>query len=111
MTFLPFLPMFHPYLRNGTKTATTRSKKYGEPGEIVESPIGPLRILSVERKTLRDVRDNWWREEGVANPSQFEKVWADIHPGTGFRPNDMKWFHLFERLGPKEAATIQGDSA
>lgn len=108
-TFLPFLPMFHPGLRDGTKVATTRSKRYGEAGDIVDSPVGPLRLLSVEKMALRTVRDNWWREEGVVSPGHFEKVWADIHPGTGFRPDDVKWLHLFElALGNLDDSDGQG---
>lgn len=96
--FLPFLDEFHTKLKDGSKTATTRSKAYGAPGDVVDSPIGPLRLLEVRKAKLCDVRDHHWREEGVDSPQGFVDIWNRIHPKRGFNGDDERFLHLFERL-------------
>lgn len=94
--FLPFLPRFREPVLRGVKTITTRSKKYGEPGDVLRTPFGLVRLTRVERRTLAHVRDNLWREEGVTCPDEFELVWREIHSTRGFQPDDVRVVHHFE---------------
>jgi hypothetical protein len=87
---------FRGPILSGRKTVTTRSKKYGEPGDVLDTPFGRVRLVKVEKATLGQVRDILWYQEGVESPEAFERVWASIHPGRGFRPDDVRFVHQFE---------------
>lgn len=95
---LPFYKRFHDPIRRREKRFTLRNERYGEPGEIIPSDVGPLLILSVRQETPAWVRDNLFRDEGCKSPADFEAVWLDIHPrAPGWeRP---RWLHEFEWVG------------
>ena len=94
--YLPFLPRFRPLIQNGVKVATARTRKYGEPGSLVNSPCGVLRILSVRKERLEDIANLYWKEEGAESPEDFQQAWNQLHPGRGWTPDLKVWFHLFE---------------
>lgn len=109
MTFLPFLDDFVPAIREGRKTRTARSKAYGMRGEVVDSPAGPLRLLSVVQVPLHIVRDGFWKSEGVESPEAFVEVWKQIHPSAGFNPDRMVFLHHFrpvERQAEQEKGGV-----
>ena len=91
----PFLPEFEDAVLSGRKTLTSRTRRYPK-GEVLQSPFGRIRILSVVRVTLGGVRDLYWREEGCESPQDFERVWKQIHPRAGFRPKQLVWLRQFE---------------
>jgi hypothetical protein len=96
--FLPFYKRFWAPIRERRKRFTLRNEVYGQPGEVVDSPVGPLRILSLRQATPAWVRDNLWADEGCTSPEDFEKVWREIHP----RAPEMdrpRWLHEFEPVG------------
>lgn len=96
--YLPFKPRFHDRIRQGIKTHTLRSRKYGNPGDVVNSPVGPLRIVAVIRATPRLVRDTMWKVEGCDSPDDFQSVWEEIH-GRGSWAETMEqpyYLHRFE---------------
>ena len=96
--FLPFREQFRDVLENGMKTATTRTKAYGKPGDVLDSMVGPLRLLYVEKVTLGFVATQMWNLEGCMDQGDFERVWESIHPGRGFVPEQMVYLHIFERV-------------
>lgn len=96
MNELPFLPQFRASVRDGRKTATSRTSRYGDAGDVLQGPGVLLRLTSVERVTLQQVQQQHWREEGVASPEEFEEVWRKIHPGRGWDPAQKVWLHFFE---------------
>ena len=98
--FIPFRSRFVPLIKEGKKTCTARTRKYGTPGDVVESTAGPLRILLVERISLSFVRDQWWREEGMESPGAFVRTWERLHPRVGFDGEQRVWLHVFERVTP-----------
>lgn len=92
---LPFYQRFHLPILERRKRFTLRNECYGQPGDIIPSDVGPLRILSVRPATPAWVRDHLWADEGCSSPDDFEKVWRQIHPN---KP-DMdrpRWLHEFE---------------
>lgn len=103
MAYLPFYPRFHDLIRSGVKNRTARTKKYGEAGDVVNSPVGPLRIKSVHLESLEAIRDVFWKDEGVESPDEFVKVWCRIHPRAGWTPAKRVWLHHFEPLRDLEA--------
>lgn len=98
MTFLPFLERFRDPILSGLKTVTTRSKAYGKAGDVLDTPFGRVRLVKVERRALAYVRDALWREEGVSSPVEFERIWNEIHTGRGFREDDVRYVHHFQKL-------------
>lgn len=96
---MPFLPRFHAAIQKGLKTATTRTQAYGKPGDILDTPAGPIKLLFVGRFKLGIVRDCLWRCEGLSGPVPFEMIWRDLHPKAGFNPDQEAWLHLFVYAG------------
>ena len=87
----------------GRKRFTLRNKRYGKPGEVIPSTFGPVRILSVVKRTPAWVRDNLWHDEGCASPADFTAVWNQIHPtAPGWEVE--RFLHEFEFVGNLEDA-------
>lgn len=93
--FLPFYERFHAPILEGRKRFTLRNRIYGEPGQVIPSSVGPLRIVSLRKATPAWVRDNLWADEGCASPEDFERVWRRIHPRTPAMDHP-RWLHEFE---------------
>jgi len=55
---IPFKPRFKAPLINGTKTWTSRTKRYGNPGDTFEVFDQEFLIEKVERRTLGDVAES-----------------------------------------------------
>jgi hypothetical protein len=105
---LPFRPEFWGPITTGRKTVTSRTRKFGEPGDLLDTSVGPVRLLEVFQTTLEDVRDHLWTKEGVHGPNDFERVWKEIHPRKGFDPAQEVWVHRFEYIG-RDAKTDSDD--
>lgn len=82
---------------SGEKTTTVRTKRFGEAGDEFEVEGVRFRLVEVLQVSLAEARDRWWREEGMASPQEFERVWAENHPQRGFRASDAAWVHRFAR--------------
>lgn len=94
---LPFQPRWRPLVLSGAKTTTVRTRRCGAAGDEFEVEGARHRLVEVAQTSLADARDRWWREEGMASPEEFERVWAENHPTRGFRGADAVWVHRFER--------------
>lgn len=95
--------------RYRVKTATTRSKRYGEIGDI-HSVVGLslwLETIYQARVTLGFVARYFWRHEGAISEEDFIKVWVEIHPKKGFDPNQKVWLHLFREIDMRKRIMIK----
>lgn len=92
---LPFQPRWRPAVLDGSKTTTVRTRRYGAAGDTFELEGVAFTLTRVEAMPLGRARDAVWREEGMASPEEFERVWAENHPAHGFRPGDSVWVHHF----------------
>ena len=101
MRFLPFQAEFEEAIRSGRKTMTTRTRRYGKVGDILDTPFGAVRLLDVRRVCLGAVRVHWYWDEGFDGPYRFEAAWARLHPRKGFDPDQRVWLHEFEFHGEK----------
>lgn len=79
----------------GTKHATSRYKKLGEPGDVFALGERRYRLTHVIRLQLQFIKTALWRSEGADSPDDFEKVWAAIYNKKGFRPFDEVYYHYF----------------
>lgn len=95
---IPFKEQFRDVMVNGTKTMTCRTKQYGKRGDTFPAFGQAFEILKVERRTLEDVQENYWREEGCTSPEHFEKVWISLHIRKGFKAMQRVYAHIFRRI-------------
>lgn len=98
---IPFMDDFKAVMLTGAKTATSRNKIYGHPGQTFRAFGARFRILALFRLTQAVVRDQHYRAEGFTSPEAFEACWAKLHPRAGFQPDKPVWMHTFT----KEART------
>ena len=105
--FIPFNDWSKNKLHRGIKTATCRSKPYGEVNDTFEvflenRPRGQrvvsYIVASITKKSLKDVSKNHFAEEGAKSPEEFIEVWNDIHPHRGFQPEDIRFFIKFKEV-------------
>jgi len=100
---IPFNDWSKNRLLDRRKTATTRSKRYGEPGDTFEVDLSPrpfksYELVSIELMTLKEIAEEHYDEEGAESPQEFIEVWNEIHPFRKYRPDDKKWFHKFKEV-------------
>lgn len=94
--------------RFGVKTATTRTKEYGKPGDtfdiyfptgisLTDIPVTiTYEITDVKRLPLLDVAENYFTQEGCLYPEEFVQMWKKIHFKKGFIPIWRVYLHLFK---------------
>jgi hypothetical protein len=97
---IPFREDMRLAVSQKRKFCTTRSKKYGEPGDFFElmSEDGSHHdylLIAVRRHTLNYVVHNLWCIEGCANLDEFLNLWDDIHKRKEYDPEQKLWTHYF----------------
>jgi len=95
MKRLPFRPEFEEAVRSGQKTVTSRTRRYGSVGDVLDTPFGPVRLVSVVRMLLASVVARLWREEDFGNSGEFVDAWVRLHPRRGYIPEQWVWVHEF----------------
>lgn len=84
---------------SGAKTTTVRTKRYGSVGDEFELDGRAFILTATEMMPLEKARDTVWKEEGMASPEEFERVWSENHPQRGFRGEDAVWVHHLRAIG------------
>lgn len=111
--FIPFMDRFHDRIRDGTKTMTLRSREYGAQGDILASPVGPLRLVRpVEEVSVDFIARNHWADEGCKSEADFWEVWHCLHPKKGEEPGQTAYLHVFEVVdvdGPDLETCLEPD--
>lgn len=94
---IPFLPEFEKDIESKNKTATSRTKKYGKPGDHFKAFSMLMELTHVVRVPLFVVAKYFYREEGCKSPDEFKKVWNKIHPRKKYEddPGRMVSLHLW----------------
>ena len=95
--FIPFLQRFEEPMLNGTKTMTSRSKKYGEAGDTFDAFGATFKIIEVGRLRLGDIA-GYWKDEGMQSLEDFENTWKQIHPYRTYNLEDYFYYHKFKRV-------------
>jgi len=98
---IPFTEDMALAIIEGRKRCTTRSKKYGRPGDVFrvehDSRFETLIITQIERYPLSLVAEKYYGAEGFSSEDEFKEKWRQLHPRRGYRPNDWRWAHFFEK--------------
>ena len=92
---IPFRAYFKNRMLTGKKTATSRTRKYGEKGDQFNAFGQVFEIASVERMMLEDVAKRFFRSEGFDSKEEFLECWASIHPKAKFDLTKPVWLHEF----------------
>ena len=95
---IPFNDWSIDRLLTGNKTATSRNKKYGRPGDVFHIEDIVFEIESIEYLKLMTVAYTHYKEEGCTGSQEFITVWTDLHPEAGFIPSHKVYFHKFLRI-------------
>ena len=97
LVHLPFQPDWRAAVVSGAKTSTVRTRRFGSAGDAFELEGARFTLLAVDAMVLDAARDTLWREEGMASPQEFERVWIQNHPTRGYRGADQVWAHRFAK--------------
>jgi hypothetical protein len=81
------------------KSATSRTKAYGNPGDEFEVDFTTgkrvFKITNVQRMTLGEVAEHHYLEEGAISKEEFIHIWRQLYPSLGFSPDLKVFFHQF----------------
>lgn len=90
-------------LNAGVKSATSRSKKYGDSGDIFDVDGIEYRIMFVSRLPLWFVAAYLYETEGCTTEDEFIAVWTTIHRLKGYEPDDIVYYHFFATNNRKDS--------
>lgn len=94
---IPFQPEFKEPMLSGKKTDTTRTRRFGYPGDRFKA-FGKVFILTEVYPSFLDVIISLhYLEEGFNSPREFVEFWDRIHPHVTYlqRPGRSVYFHCF----------------
>ena len=83
-------------MTRGEKTGTTRTRRFGSPGDKFFIFGTWFIITHVVVKELHQVAHNHYEEEGFDSSQGFISMWKRLHPIRGYRPMDTGYFHKFK---------------
>lgn len=94
----PFLDLFKGNLQAGVKTATSRTERWGSPGDRFTAFDMEFELTHVVRLPLGTVA-NWFHgPEACATAETFVETWELCHQGTKFPAERLVYLHLFRRV-------------
>lgn len=94
---IPFQPEWRHKMLTGIKTCTSRTKRYGNPGDRFRQFGVNFVILFVEKHTLDYIANNLYKQEGCDNPDEFKEIWLSLHPRKGWVPDQKVFTHFFRK--------------
>ena len=94
---IPFLPEFEKAMQTGKKTATTRTKRYGYPGDWFEAFGKAFVLTEVYLVRLGTVARSCYQEEGFNSDLEFIVCWERLHLRKLFCIDQKVYFHKFKR--------------
>lgn len=93
---IPFQSDFENVMLAGKKSATSRTKCYGYPGDWFEAFGRTFILTDVCRLPLDVIAYDHYLEEGFDRPEDFIKCWEKLHPRKGYKPEQKVYFHTFK---------------
>jgi len=108
---IPFQSEFKEPMLSGNKTAITRTRRFGYPGDWFRA-FGRVFILTEVYPSFLDVVITaHYSEEGFNSPDEFIELWDRIHPRVIYlqRPGRSVYFHRFSlvRKAYPSARTVE----
>ena len=93
---IPFSPPMASAAIEGMKCCTSRSKKYGSPGDFFAINGAIFRLIDVQLHSLNYIKTRLYRVEGFNSPEAFEHGWRQLHRGH-YIPEKTYFVHFFAR--------------
>lgn len=97
LVVIPFHSRFEQPMIQGTKEATTRKRQYGMTGDWFVIFGHTFVIDRVTRCYLYRVAEKLYLSEGFTSSQDFKDFWKHLYPQTGYKPNEVVYFHRFFR--------------
>src|SRR4030066_1790424 len=72
--YVPFNDWSQERLLLGSKTATSRTKKYGNIGDTFQAGDKSFELTEISRKNLWEISQNYYLDEGAKSPEEFIEV-------------------------------------
>lgn len=91
-----FLPAWKEQMLGGKKTCTCRYRMLGQVGDRFQQYGAVFELTQIEQMTLIEVRDQFYKEEGVLSPDEFFDVWMKIY--RRWDPLKLVYLHYFKRV-------------
>lgn len=98
---IPFLKEFKVPMLSGKKTATSRTKRYGQRGDTFKAFGAMFQIKDVSKMSLGMIANEYYLDEGFISDNEFVQCWRKLHPRKGYVPDQMVWVHIFEKEAPQ----------
>lgn len=95
---IPFLQEWENKVLSGQKVCTSRTEKYGKPGDIFNRFGITFELLVIILLPLEVIARYLCSEEGCDGPEHFKQVWLKLHPRKGWVPTQLVWTHFFRRI-------------
>lgn len=94
---MPFLRESKEAMLSGKKRASTRTRRYGYPGDWFKQFGRTFMLTSVQRTFLDIVVSDHYLEEGFNSSGEFIECWDRLHPRVPYaqRPTRVVFYHRF----------------
>jgi hypothetical protein len=92
---IPFQDKFEPLILNGSKICTSRTKRYGQVGDIFRVGGKWFSLMLIEELALQFIADKLYKAEGLGSPADFISVWRSLPHYKGFQPEQKVFVHFF----------------
>ena len=93
---IPFSPDMAEAVITGRKTCTTRTKRYGKPGDTFIVKSKEMELVDVSQVTVGYVAFCLHQEEGFHSVEGFINKWKELYPRKGYVQSPLVWLHIFE---------------
>ena len=94
---IPFNEWSRKRVLDGSKTATSRTKRYGNYGDYFKVDDQVFELDLVVKLPLWFISEYLSASEGAISKTEFIKVWIEIHPIKGWIQNQEVFYHHFKR--------------
>lgn len=95
---IPFRSEMKAEIMRGRKTCTSRTRKYGDPGDTFEAGEGVYVLTAAKKETYKFIKETLFKQEGFDTPEAFEKLWYQIYPRHIPQPDEQFWVHYFKEV-------------
>lgn len=95
---IPFNQWSRTKLMLKRKTATTRTKRYGDIGDTFNEMGITYEIEYIIRCKLSFVTEYYYEKEGCGSRDEFKEIWRAIHRNKGYIPDWPVWLHCFKEI-------------
>lgn len=93
---IPFKEQFRDAMLSGKKICTTRTKRYGEVGDIFEAFDAEFELVGVCPTIALWVGNFLYKEEGFEVAWDFHKIWRKLHPRLD--KSAVVYVHFFRQI-------------